>query len=214
MVNSVTVSEKTTLPDILSEEEKTLLLRIRLRRTGAKKQPRYRVVVAESSAPRDGAYVEVLGWYNPQADPAQVVVDAEKASQWIARGAQPSERVAYLLKQATAEPSTAEPAKAAPKRSRRAKEAAEAPAAAEIAAKAPAAAETAAEAPAAAETAAEAPAPKKRPARKPKAEAEAADAASETPADKVTADSPETADSLGSELRTPNSKLKTQEPTA
>ena len=76
------------------------MLRIRLRRTGAKKQPRYRVVVAESSAPRDGAFVEILGWYNPQSDPAQVIVDTEKANQWIARGAQPSNRVAYLLKQA------------------------------------------------------------------------------------------------------------------
>ena len=76
------------------------MLKIRLRRTGAKKQPRYRVVVAESSAPRDGAFVEVLGWYNPQADPAQVVLDTDKANRWIARGAQPSDRVAYLLKQA------------------------------------------------------------------------------------------------------------------
>ena len=76
------------------------MLKIRLRRTGAKKQPRYRVVVAESSAPRDGAYVEVLGWYNPQADPAQVVINTEKAAHWIERGAQPSDRVAYLLKQA------------------------------------------------------------------------------------------------------------------
>jgi small subunit ribosomal protein S16 len=78
------------------------VLKIRLRRTGAKKQPRYRVVVAESTAPRDGAFVEVLGWYNPQADPAQVVVDTDKAAQWIAKGAQPSDRVAYLLKQASA----------------------------------------------------------------------------------------------------------------
>ena len=76
------------------------MLRIRLRRTGAKKQPRYRVVVAESNAPRDGAFVEILGWYNPQADPAQVVVNTEKAARWIERGAQPSDRVAYLLKRA------------------------------------------------------------------------------------------------------------------
>jgi small subunit ribosomal protein S16 len=76
------------------------VLKIRLRRTGAKKQPRYRVVVAESNAPRDGAFVEILGWYNPQADPAQVVVNTDKAAQWIQRGAQPSDRVAYLLKQA------------------------------------------------------------------------------------------------------------------
>lgn len=76
------------------------MLKIRLRRTGAKKQPRYRVVVAESSAPRDGAFVEVIGWYNPQANPTQIVVDSEKAAAWIAKGAQPSERVANLLKRA------------------------------------------------------------------------------------------------------------------
>lgn len=90
------------------------MLRIRLRRTGAKKQPRYRVVVAESRAPRDGSYVEVLGWYNPQADPAQVVVNTEKAREWIARGAQPSDRVAYLLKRAEADQAGAEPAADAP----------------------------------------------------------------------------------------------------
>jgi small subunit ribosomal protein S16 len=89
------------------------VLRIRLRRTGAKKQPRYRVVVADSRAPRDGAFVEVIGWYNPQADPAQVVVNTEKADGWLKRGAQPSDRVAYLLKQAGvgAQP---EPVEAAP----------------------------------------------------------------------------------------------------
>ena len=81
-------------------EEDQVVLKIRLRRTGAKKQPRYRVVVAESSAPRDGAFVEILGWYNPQADPAQVVINTEKAAEWIKRGAQPSDRVAYLLHQA------------------------------------------------------------------------------------------------------------------
>lgn len=80
------------------------MLKIRLRRTGATKQPRYRVVVAESRAPRDGAFVEILGWYNPQADPAQVVINTEKAAEWIQRGAQPSDRVAYLLKQAAAAP--------------------------------------------------------------------------------------------------------------
>ena len=86
------------------------MLKIRLRRTGAKKQPRYRVVVAESSAPRDGAFVDVLGWYNPQATPTQVVVDVEKAREWIARGAQPSDRVAFLLKRASSTPETEVPA--------------------------------------------------------------------------------------------------------
>jgi small subunit ribosomal protein S16 len=97
------------------------VLKIRLRRTGAKKQPRYRVVVAESSAPRDGAYVEVLGWYNPQAEPAQIQVDTAKAAEWIQRGAQPSERVANLLKRAAAapEPAAIQEAAPAPARSRR-----------------------------------------------------------------------------------------------
>jgi small subunit ribosomal protein S16 len=99
-----------------------LVLKIRLRRTGAKKQPRYRLVVADSRAPRDGAFVEVIGWYNPQADPAQVVVNTEKADGWLKRGAQPSDRVAYLLKQAGVgappEPVTAEPEPAASPRRR------------------------------------------------------------------------------------------------
>jgi small subunit ribosomal protein S16 len=89
------------------------VLKIRLRRTGAKKQPRYRVVVAESNAPRDGSFVEILGWYNPQADPAQVVINTEKAAEWIKRGAQPSDRVAYLLKQATSADTAADSAAAA-----------------------------------------------------------------------------------------------------
>ena len=94
------------------------MLRIRLRRTGAKKQPRYRVVVAESRAPRDGAFVEIIGWYNPQSDPAQVVINTEKASQWIERGARPSGRVAYLLKQASAPAAEPEP-EPAPRTARR-----------------------------------------------------------------------------------------------
>jgi small subunit ribosomal protein S16 len=102
------------------------VLRIRLRRTGAKKQPRYRFVVAESRAPRDGAFVEVLGWYNPQTDPAQVVVNTEKAAAWIAKGAQPSERVAYLLKQAELKQAQQEaaPEAAAPTPARRSSRAA------------------------------------------------------------------------------------------
>jgi small subunit ribosomal protein S16 len=103
------------------------VLRIRLRRTGAKKQPRYRVVVAESSAPRDGAYVEVLGWYNPQAEPTQIHVDSAKAAEWIQRGAQPSERVANLLKRAAAasEPAAAQEATPAGARVRRTRSAAQ-----------------------------------------------------------------------------------------
>ena len=74
------------------------MLRIRLRRMGAKKQPSYRVVVAESRSPRDGRFVEAIGHYNPLTDPETVVIDAERARYWLDHGAQPSEPVARLLK--------------------------------------------------------------------------------------------------------------------
>lgn len=72
--------------------------KIRLMRMGAKKRPFYRLVVADSRAPRDGRFVEILGHYNPLADPAEVVVDTEKAAMWLARGAQPSEAARRLLR--------------------------------------------------------------------------------------------------------------------
>jgi small subunit ribosomal protein S16 len=73
------------------------LLRIRLRRVGKKKQPAYRLVVADSRAPRDGAFVEIIGHYNPLTEPATLEIDEEKARSWLSRGAQPSEAVAKLL---------------------------------------------------------------------------------------------------------------------
>jgi small subunit ribosomal protein S16 len=73
------------------------LLRIRLRRVGKKKQPIYRLVVADSKAPRDGASVEVIGLYNPLTEPATLEIDEEKALSWLRRGAQPSEAAAKLL---------------------------------------------------------------------------------------------------------------------
>ena len=73
------------------------MLRIRLRRVGKKKQPAYRLVVADSKAPRDGAFVEVIGHYNPLTEPATLVIDEEKARSWLSKGAQPSEAVAKLL---------------------------------------------------------------------------------------------------------------------
>jgi small subunit ribosomal protein S16 len=78
------------------------LLRLRLRRTGKKKMPCYRIVVADSRAPRDGAFVEIVGTYDPLTEPATVVVDAEKVRAWIRKGAQPSDTVAQLLKRAGA----------------------------------------------------------------------------------------------------------------
>ncbi len=73
------------------------VVKIRLRRVGAKKRPSYRVVVADARAPRDGAYIESIGHYNPLTDPPTVVIDAEKALLWLRRGAQPTEPVARLL---------------------------------------------------------------------------------------------------------------------
>ncbi len=73
------------------------MLKIRLRRTGAKKKPSYRVVVAESTAPRDGTFVETLGHYNPLTQPTTFVVDEDRTRQWLSRGAQPTDRVARLL---------------------------------------------------------------------------------------------------------------------
>jgi small subunit ribosomal protein S16 len=73
------------------------VLRIRLTRVGAKKKPAYRIVVAESASKRDGAAVDVLGQYNPRTEPTTINVDAEKARQWLSRGAQPSDRVARLF---------------------------------------------------------------------------------------------------------------------
>ena len=75
------------------------MLGIHLRRTGAKKDPHYRVVVADSRAARDGAFVEILGHYHPRYQPAKVVLDVQKTKDWIAKGAQPSDTVKSLLKQ-------------------------------------------------------------------------------------------------------------------
>jgi small subunit ribosomal protein S16 len=76
--------------------------RIRLRRVGRKKVPLYRIVVAHGESPRDGRFIEILGTYNPKAATAaeKVKVDAEKARQWLAKGATPSDTVQSLLKQA------------------------------------------------------------------------------------------------------------------
>lgn len=74
------------------------MLRIRLRRVGAKKQPSYRIVVADSRAARDGAFVDHLGHYDPLTEPSTVVIDEEKALKWLRQGAQPSEAVERILK--------------------------------------------------------------------------------------------------------------------
>ena len=75
-----------------------MAVKIRQRRMGAKKAPFYRIVVADSRYPRDGRFIEEIGYYNPLTEPATVKVDAEKAKKWIANGAQPTDTVKALLK--------------------------------------------------------------------------------------------------------------------
>ncbi|MBR6392795.1 MAG: 30S ribosomal protein S16 [Eubacterium sp.] len=75
-----------------------MAVKIRLRRMGAKKAPFYRVVVADSRYPRDGRFIEEIGYYNPMTDPAEVKLDADKAKKWIANGAQPTDTVKAILK--------------------------------------------------------------------------------------------------------------------
>lgn len=75
-----------------------MAVKIRLRRIGAKKAPFYRVVVADNRSPRDGRFIEEIGYYNPLTDPVQINIDGEKAKKWIANGAQPSDTVKALLK--------------------------------------------------------------------------------------------------------------------
>ena len=73
------------------------MIKIRLRRTGAKKQPSYRIVVADARAPRDGKYIDLVGHYNPLTDPATINVDTEKAAKWVRQGAQMTETVEKLF---------------------------------------------------------------------------------------------------------------------
>ena len=75
-----------------------MAVKIRLRRMGAKKAPCYRIVVADSRYPRDGRFIEEIGFYNPMTEPAEINVDSEKAKKWIGNGAQPTETVRDLLK--------------------------------------------------------------------------------------------------------------------
>lgn len=75
-----------------------MAVKIRLKRIGAKKAPHYRVVVADSRFPRDGRFIEEIGYYNPLVEPAEVKIDADAAKKWIANGAQPTDTVRALLK--------------------------------------------------------------------------------------------------------------------
>jgi len=93
------------------------MVKIRLRRVGAKNKPMYRIVVADQRSPRDGAFIEVIGHYNPLTDPETITVDKEKATKWLSFGARPSETVARLLSKSE----IAIPSKLKPKLSRRTK---------------------------------------------------------------------------------------------
>ena len=75
-----------------------MAVKLRLTRVGKKKQPQYRIVAADSRSPRDGRFIEILGHYDPRQDPSTLTVDNDAAVKWLEVGAQPSERVAKLLK--------------------------------------------------------------------------------------------------------------------
>ena len=77
--------------------QKGNMVKIRLRRVGAKNKPMYRIVVADSRSPRDGAFIEVIGHYNPLTEPETISVDREKAIKWLGHGAKPTDTVARLL---------------------------------------------------------------------------------------------------------------------
>ena len=77
------------------------MVKIRLRRMGAKKSPFYRVVVADSRFARDGRFIEEIGYYDPTKNPSVVSIDADKAKQWLSNGAQPTDTVRELLKKAS-----------------------------------------------------------------------------------------------------------------
>ena len=75
-----------------------MAVRMRLTRVGSKKNPIYRVVVADSRSPRDGRFIEIVGRYNPQTEPSTIELDEQKVKDWLGKGAQPSDSVARLLK--------------------------------------------------------------------------------------------------------------------
>ena len=75
-----------------------MAVRIRLRRAGSKKNPIWRIVVADKRSPRDGRTIETIGSYNPQTEPSQITIDTDRARHWLDRGAEPSQTVAKLLR--------------------------------------------------------------------------------------------------------------------
>ena len=87
-----------------------MAVKLRLMRMGKTKQPTYRVVAADSRAPRNGRFIEILGHYDPRQEPSVVKIDVAKADEWISKGAQPTERVAKLLDTARSQPAPADAA--------------------------------------------------------------------------------------------------------
>ena len=81
-----------------TRERRNNVVKLRLMRMGKKKQPTYRVVAADSRSPRDGAFIEIIGHYDPRRDPSTIVIKNEKAVAWLRKGAQPTETVQRLLK--------------------------------------------------------------------------------------------------------------------
>ncbi len=79
------------------------MVRIRLTRIGAKKRPFYRVIAADKRSPRDGSFIEILGWYDPKTHPSSIKLDIERVDHWLSQGAQPSDTVARLIKKARTE---------------------------------------------------------------------------------------------------------------
>ncbi|HVX30211.1 MAG TPA: 30S ribosomal protein S16 [Nitrolancea sp.] len=90
------------------------MIKLRLRRMGAKRQPSYRIVAADARSPRDGRFIEIVGFYNPQTDPYTLKVDTERAKYWIDHGAQPTETVRALLVKSGVLPGRGDAANAAP----------------------------------------------------------------------------------------------------
>ena len=86
------------LQSMVAQKRREMAAKIRLARVGSKKNPIYRVVVADSRSPRDGKFIEIVGRYNPQTQPSTIELDEEKVHDWIAKGAQPTDSVKRLMK--------------------------------------------------------------------------------------------------------------------
>lgn len=78
-----------------------MAVKLRLKRMGAKKKPFYRIIASDSRSPRDGRFIDEIGYYNPTVDPPEIKIDSEKAQKWIKSGAQPTDTVRSLMKKAS-----------------------------------------------------------------------------------------------------------------